>query len=210
MIPRRLAPAALLPRAVRPAVAPAPFSVHARPSSSTRPPATLRSCAAPRLPGRLPARQHRDYSTAGHSSKAWSFDEVRKLVGARSRPSDVVLVDVREPEEMAGTGRIPGAVNIPVRGAAGAFAMSERDFEDAYGFARPAREGTTLLFYCLAGVRAGVAAAAATEAGWRADVYPGSWLDWEANGGKVAKVTRKRGGGEAEARGGGETDAARK
>lgn len=66
--------------------------------------------------------------------------------------------------------------------------MNDDDFEALYGFARPARDAK-LVFYCKAGVRARAAAGLAAHAGW-ADVgdYPGSWLDWEKEGGPVEKV----------------------
>jgi rhodanese-related sulfurtransferase len=40
------------------------------------------------------------------------------------------------------------------------------------------------VFYCKAGVRSRAAAELARQAGWeKVGEYPGSWLDWEKNGG---------------------------
>ncbi|CCF40576.1 rhodanese domain-containing protein [Colletotrichum higginsianum] len=93
--------------------------------------------------------------------------------------------DSREPGELEQTGRIPSAVNIPVATAPESFHISEDDFEDRYGFPRPAKD-TELVFYCKAGVRSRAAATLAKEAGWtRVGEYPGSFLDWQKHGGEV-------------------------
>ncbi|OAA44406.1 Rhodanese domain protein [Metarhizium rileyi] len=136
------------------------------------------------------------YSTDGNAvpgSRIWSFDEIRQLVDS---PGKTVIVDVREPLELQTTGKIPGAINIPVTSAVQGFHVADADFEDMYGFARPSRD-TALLFYCKAGVRARSAAALAKQAGWQ-DVgeYPGSWLDWEARKGPVERVKSGDGPGQ--------------
>jgi 3-mercaptopyruvate sulfurtransferase SseA len=96
--------------------------------------------------------------------------------------------DVREPVELLETGKIPGAINIPITSAAQSFHISEEDFEDMYGFQRPAKN-KELVFYCKAGVRARAAAQLAHYAGWdKIGDYAGSWLDWEAQKGPVEKV----------------------
>ena len=114
----------------------------------------------------------------------------------------MTIIDVREPGEVAQTGRIPGAVNVPVTSAPDSFHLSAEDFEDRFGFERPGlglglpaedageeQEQEQVLFYCKAGVRSRAAAALARDAGWNAVVgeYPGSWVDWVARGGKVER-----------------------
>lgn len=100
-------------------------------------------------------------------------------------PGDIVLIDVREPNELASTGRIPGAINIPVTTAPEAFFLSEEEFEDKFGFERP-RKDAEVVFYCRAGVRSKAAAALAQRAGWeKIGEFPGSWLVWAEKGGKV-------------------------
>ncbi|KYK59699.1 Rhodanese domain protein [Drechmeria coniospora] len=130
---------------------------------------------------------------AAPASSIWSFDDVRQVVEASKKPSEgesqkVVIVDVREPDELHSTGKIPGAINIPITSAVQSFHLSDDDFQDMYGFDRPPRDAT-LLFYCKAGVRARSAAALAKHAGWnKVGEYPGSWLDWESQGGPVEKA----------------------
>lgn len=98
------------------------------------------------------------------------------------------IADVREPAELLETGKIPGAINIPITSAVQSFHVSEEDFEDMYGYERPTKD-KTLVFYCKAGVRARAAAGLAQHAGWEnIGEYPGSWLDWETHQGPVEKV----------------------
>ncbi|KAK7745263.1 Thiosulfate sulfurtransferase rdl2, mitochondrial [Diatrype stigma] len=129
-----------------------------------------------------------DSAPAGSSSnKIWTFEEIRDLTSSPTAKPNVTIIDVREPGEIASTGRIPGAVNIPVTSAPEAFHADAADFEDRFGFARPPADAE-VLFYCKAGVRSRAAAGLARDAGWvRVGEYPGSWADWVAKGGKVER-----------------------
>ncbi|ETS01967.1 Rhodanese-like protein [Trichoderma reesei RUT C-30] len=131
-------------------------------------------------------------------SRIWGFDEIKALVEKKDpKDNKVVIVDVREPHELLETGKIPGAINIPITSAVQSFHISDEDFEDMYGYARPPKDAN-LLFYCKAGVRAKAAAGLAQHAGWESvGEYPGSWLDWEANKGPV-EVVRGKGGKDGE------------
>lgn len=103
---------------------------------------------------------------------------------------------MREPHELLDTGKIPGAINIPITSAVQSFHISDEDFEDLYGYARPPKDAA-LLFYCKAGVRARAAAGLAQHAGWASvGEYPGSWLDWDMNKGPV-EVVKQGNKGEA-------------
>jgi rhodanese-related sulfurtransferase len=97
------------------------------------------------------------------------------------------LLDVREPHELQESGRIPGALNIPVSSAPDSFHISADEFEDRYGYPRPPPDAE-VVFYCRAGVRSRAAAGLARDAGWtKVGEYPGSWLDWFVRGGKVER-----------------------
>ncbi|KAK2730662.1 rhodanese domain-containing protein [Colletotrichum kahawae] len=129
------------------------------------------------------AEAYHEISATG--SKLWSFEQMEKL--AKDGKSNVVIVDAREPGELVQTGCIPGAINIPVGTAPQSFHMTSEDFEDLHGFKRPGRD-QELIIYCKAGVRSRALASLAKEAGWKnVGEYPGSWLDWEKNGGPVEK-----------------------
>ncbi|KAK9474766.1 Rhodanese-like domain-containing protein [Dipodascopsis tothii] len=109
----------------------------------------------------------------------YSYKEVKELA-QKPRPG-TVIVDVREPGELAQTGFIPGAINIPYKSAPHALAMSEADFEDHFGFPKPSKD-SELVFYCLGGVRCDYAQQIAGSLGYdRRGNYLGSWEDWVAN-----------------------------
>ncbi|KAF7547784.1 hypothetical protein G7Z17_g7481 [Cylindrodendrum hubeiense] len=123
-------------------------------------------------------------------SRLWKFDELKTQVEENqgNKENNIVIVDVREPVELFETGKIPGAINIPITTAVQSFHISKSDFEELYGYERPEKD-VELLFYCKAGVRARAAAALAKNAGWKnVGEYPGSWLDWEAQKGPVEKI----------------------
>jgi rhodanese-related sulfurtransferase len=105
-----------------------------------------------------------------------------------SSPNNTPSADTREPGELALTGKIPGALNIPVSSSPDAFFLSADAFEDKFGFARPDKD-KEVVFYCKAGVRSRAAAQLARQAGWEhVAEYGGSWLDWEVRGGEKEKA----------------------
>lgn len=171
------------------AAGPRTFSSIAAQPSTQRKHRTV-GVVAPPLPAGAPASRWRRYYSQERQqpppgNKIWSFEDVQKLT-QEAKPN-VVIVDVREPGELQSTGRIPGAVNIPVTSQPDSFHISDDDFEDRFGYARPGRD-RELVFYCKAGVRGRAAAGLAREAGWSAiGEYPGSWLDWAGKGGRVER-----------------------
>lgn len=184
------------------------FSSASRASVAMRPARPIFTIAARSISPSLPPRAFAPFpSTRSYASNAqtktksiddnappdpkpWSFEDIKNHV-EKSDPGNVVLIDVREPVELFETGKIPGAINIPITSAAQSFHISEEDFEDMYGFQRPAKN-KELVFYCKAGVRARAAAQLAHSAGWdKIGDYAGSWLDWEAQKGPVEKVKKR-------------------
>ncbi|KAG0649230.1 Rhodanese [Hyphodiscus hymeniophilus] len=125
--------------------------------------------------------QSRFYSQEPKPSKIYFYQDVKDF--SEKPSSDRILIDTREPGELQTTGNIPGSVNIPVTSAPDAFFITAEEFEDRFGFERPGKE-QEVVFYCKSGVRSRAAAALARQAGWLSvGEYPGSWLDWEKNGG---------------------------
>lgn len=49
----------------------------------------------------------------------------------------ILLIDVREPSELALTGRIPGAYSMPLTSNPDAFHLSAEDFRERFGFEKP-------------------------------------------------------------------------
>ncbi|KAI1765493.1 Rhodanese-like protein [Hypoxylon sp. FL1150] len=125
-------------------------------------------------------------------TKIWSFEEIQALTSNPDTPDStkpkILLIDSREPSELAQTGRIPGALNVPVASAPDSFHVPTDEFEMRYGTPRPDPDETELVFYCKAGVRSRAAATIAREAGYKkVGEYPGSWVDWVGKGGKVER-----------------------
>lgn len=124
-------------------------------------------------------RSQRFYSVLSQSpAKVVKYEDMKRIV-EEADPSTVVI-DVREPVEFQ-EGHIPGARNVPFKSSPGALDLSEEEFEDAFGFAKPSKD-LNLVFYCLGGVRSTAAEELAHSFGYnkRAN-YIGSWEDWVAN-----------------------------
>ncbi|GBG30694.1 Thiosulfate sulfurtransferase/rhodanese-like domain-containing protein 3 [Hondaea fermentalgiana] len=121
-------------------------------------------------------------STAGY--EIMSIDELKR----RMEDDTVLVIDVREPEEIAQTGAVAHAgieaVNVPlglILGDVNVLSMNPEEFEDEFGERLPSREGDgrALVFTCRSGVRAGNAAAAAASLGFtNVYNYKGSALEW--------------------------------
>lgn len=95
--------------------------------------------------------------------------------------SDVLIVDVRDPAEVAASGKVPGAVNVP-RG------MLEFRADPASPSHLPDLDpGTTVILYCASGGRAALAGATLRAMGY-ADVRTmGGFKDWADKGLPVEK-----------------------
>ena len=90
----------------------------------------------------------------------------------RGRKEDIVLLDVREPNEW-NLGHVPGAVHIP-RG------MLESKVEQAIPRDR------TIVVYCAAGNRSALAADTMQQMGYgKVTSMSGGWRDWVGAGGDV-------------------------
>ncbi|KAG6135667.1 hypothetical protein E4U47_002882 [Claviceps purpurea] len=125
----------------------------------------------------------------------WSFEEMKELVaktkGTNPPGMGVAIIDVRELYELEETGKIPGAIHIPL-GRVEAFFHDlahkhELSEEEALKSDElPARD---MVFYCKAGVRAETAAQLARQMGFEnVGVYHGSWLEWVREGGPAERL----------------------
>lgn len=128
-------------------------------------------------------------STASSENKGtlYTFTDMQYL---SSNPSaDRVIVDVREPNELQASGKIPGAQNLPITSSPDGFFLPPEEFEERYGFEKPGKE-QEVIFYCKAGVRSKAAAKLAEQAGWAGKIseFPGSWREWSEKGGEVEKA----------------------
>ena len=120
-------------------------------------------------------------------STLYTFSDIQSL---STTPSPTrILIDVREPNELQATGKIPTAQNLPITSAADGFFLPADEFEDRFGFEKPG-EDTEVVFYCKAGVRSRAAARLASQAGFGGKIgeFPGSWNEWFEKGGQVERV----------------------
>ncbi|KAL2398845.1 hypothetical protein ABEF93_005638 [Exophiala dermatitidis] len=127
-------------------------------------------------------------ASAASPSKLYTFEEIKSIT---SQPDpNRILIDVREPHELKQTGKIPGSRNLPVQSAADAFFLPAEEFEERFGFEKPDANNKEVIFYCKAGVRSRAAAQLAQRAGWAGKIaeFPGSWIEWEKNGGEIEKL----------------------
>lgn len=100
--------------------------------------------------------------------------------------NEVVLVDVRRPEELLTDGEIPGSVNVPLQEIPAAFQLSTQDFKAKYGFNLPEKEATNVVLTCRSGRRILVAQERLKALGYSSlRLYRGSINDWKANNGPL-------------------------
>merc|ERR1719354_364100 len=110
------------------------------------------------------------------------FSEILEDIENSSREeSGYVVIDVRNEDEIAYTGKVAECVEtlpLPLIAQANVFKMSEEDFEEKFGFAKPSLD-ETIVFSCKAGIRSMHAAQFAAMNGYSNLVnYSGGSDDW--------------------------------
>nr|XP_029732590.1 rhodanese domain-containing protein CG4456-like [Aedes albopictus] len=91
---------------------------------------------------------------------------------------DVLLIDVRQPEEVACTGSIPTSIHIPLATVSDELQLPTNAFLCKYGRRKPGLDDL-IIFYCRSGNRAATAALAAVQLGFRkVKNYVGSWIEY--------------------------------
>lgn len=131
------------------------------------------------------AFQSRQYSVIETDVSAPTIDFSKMKEIASSSDPKYVIVDVREPDEYS-AGHIPNAINIPCKSSPGALGLDPEEFKLTFGFDKPSPE-KTLVFYCLAGVRARMSEELAATFGYEHRLnYVGSFKDWLDNHGEIA------------------------
>ncbi|KYM97154.1 Heat shock protein 67B2 [Cyphomyrmex costatus] len=92
---------------------------------------------------------------------------------------DVLIVDVREFEEIDETGKLPESINIRTNEVVNEFELSEDKFEEKYGKPKPTKN-TKIIFSCRAGSRSEYVQKQMQELGYK-QVYnfEGGWEEWK-------------------------------
>ncbi|CAI5755629.1 unnamed protein product [Candida verbasci] len=122
--------------------------------------------------------------TESPEAKIYKYDDVKDLAAHPDKHPDSILVDVREPVEFS-DGHIPNAINIPFKSSPGALDLPEEDFQEIFGFDKPAND-KELVFYCLGGVRSTAAEELASTFGYKKrGNYVGSYEDWVSHENKT-------------------------
>jgi rhodanese-related sulfurtransferase len=104
--------------------------------------------------------------------------EARALIAK----GDVLVLDVREPSEIAASGKLAGAVNVP-----GGMLESRADPKSPHhdpGFDK----SKTVILYCASGVRSALAGKLLKDMGYEKVLNLGGFKDWAAAGGDVEEV----------------------
>lgn len=125
-----------------------------------------------------------------------SYDDVYDVV----RKKQITIVDVRKPDEVEASGRIPESVVLPVDDIKSAMNLSGKEFKLKYKFEKPTDPLQTIIFYCQSGRRAERAAKMFRDELGFVNVinYVGSWKDWSVRHPEhivikpVAKEKKKR------------------
>jgi rhodanese-related sulfurtransferase len=107
-----------------------------------------------------------------------SPDEAKGLVGR----ADVLFLDVREPGEVAASGKVPGAVAVP-RGLVEFRADPASPMHDA-AFDR----GKTIVAYCASGGRSALVGKTLKDMGYTNVRNLGGFKGWVDSGGAVEKI----------------------
>ncbi|KAL0882178.1 hypothetical protein ABMA27_000724 [Loxostege sticticalis] len=119
---------------------------------------------------------HRLYSVQTNPENLTvNYDYVKKATS----DGNILIVDVREPDEIKEHGKIPNSINIPLGDITSVLStMPDKDFEQTYKRPKPS-EDTQIIFYCMIGKRSGMAQQNALNIGYKnVKNYLGSWTDW--------------------------------
>lgn len=108
--------------------------------------------------------------------KIVTYEELLEVIKTPSK----YLIDVRNPDEIKETGKIPSSINIPlpVLGEVLSPSMSNEDFTQQYQRPKPT-SSDELIFTCQSGRRATSALETALKLGYpNSKNYTGSWKEW--------------------------------
>ncbi|KAG5454222.1 Thiosulfate sulfurtransferase/rhodanese-like domain-containing protein 3 [Clonorchis sinensis] len=89
----------------------------------------------------------------------------------RMRTKNIMLIDVREPIELEESGRIDGAINIPLADVEQAFQMEPSDFQKKYGVTKPDKSDNNIVFSCQSGKRSLHALQIANRLGYKLIIF---------------------------------------
>lgn len=102
----------------------------------------------------------------------------RSAVEAAIKGSNILLFDVRQPEEFRAPRIIPRSINIPLPNFETAFSLEPARFEKLYGISKPSK-ATPIILLCEHGIRAARAGSFLESLGFRdISIYRGSCAEY--------------------------------
>ncbi|KAH7963044.1 hypothetical protein HPB52_019353 [Rhipicephalus sanguineus] len=104
----------------------------------------------------------RPVSTSGVNFQDLSYEDLEALL----QGGDIQLIDVREPSEVAASGKIGNAINIPLGQVKDALLMSEEAFLKTYNAQKPQSYDHNIVFYGLGPIKSHAALKLAHKAGY--------------------------------------------
>ncbi|KHJ40103.1 hypothetical protein D918_09862 [Trichuris suis] len=122
--------------------------------------------------------------TSAEVEHAVSYEELKALIEAR----DVLLIDVRDPEEIESQGRIIGAVNVPLGQLPEAFEMTEDNFFKKYNFEKPHTYDANVVFHGLSHIKSTAAVEIAHKHGFTKQVPPLRQIENSAFSGRLGRM----------------------
>lgn len=122
----------------------------------------------------------RTVRTSSVDFKDLSYEDLVALL----KGSDIQLIDVREPSEVAASGKIGNAINVPLGQVKDALLLSDEDFQRTYHAPKPQSYDHNIVFYGLGPIKSQAALKLAVKAGYtHAREYSGGWAEYQARKG---------------------------
>ncbi|KAJ8727394.1 hypothetical protein PYW07_001513 [Mythimna separata] len=129
------------------------------------------------IAGRSNSHDNNNPNNMEDPKRVLSYEDMLRAI----KEPQKVIIDVREPDEVASTGKIPSSINIPLDTIEGTLeSMSQEDFRCRFQREKPSTNDE-LVFYCKSGRRASLAMEKALKLGYKnSKNYLGSWSEWES------------------------------
>ncbi|KZC13850.1 PREDICTED: thiosulfate sulfurtransferase/rhodanese-like domain-containing protein 3 [Dufourea novaeangliae] len=98
------------------------------------------------------------------------------------KDNNVLIIDVREQNEINETGKLPGSIHIPMGNVSNVLSsLSPKDFRNTFDKEKPSKD-TKIILSCRSGKRSAMVQEEIQKLGYqKAYNYVGGWLDWENN-----------------------------
>ncbi|XP_026755465.2 rhodanese domain-containing protein CG4456-like isoform X2 [Galleria mellonella] len=120
---------------------------------------------------------NKEYKKMVDPKRVVSYEDMLKVI----HQPEKVIIDVRNPDEVTNTGKIPSSINIPLSTVHDVLtSMSDEEFKRQYQRGKPS-SSDELIFYCQSGRRSSEALDKALKLGYsNSKTYLGSWNDWSS------------------------------